>query len=116
MMHATTRKAISRFRARASLDTSFVLKPNKTLFVDQEVWILAEIIAAHTTRGMLDAHLGPKEWICRILLALHDFGYAECSTDEDGNLIFKSTPTLLADAKQKTDKLRDRRYFFSGQL
>jgi hypothetical protein len=117
MMHATTRKTISRFRATASLDTSFVLKSNKTILVDQAVWTAAELIAAHTTRSMLDAHIGPKEWMCRALLALDTLGYAERSTDENGNLIFKSTPTLLTDARLKAGELHDRRHFFSdGQL
>ena len=42
-----------RFRTEARLDASFVLKPNKAILVDQAVWAFAELIAAHTTRGML---------------------------------------------------------------
>jgi hypothetical protein len=114
MMHATTRKAISRFRARARLDTSFVLRPSKTILVDQAVWTLAELLAALTARN---TDIGPKEWMCRTLLALDILGYVERSTDEGGNLIFRSTPELLADAGQKAGELHDRRYFFSdGQL
>jgi hypothetical protein len=117
MMHVTVRKALSRFRAKATLDTSFALKTNKTIVVDEAVWTLAELIAALTTQGKLEAPVGPKEWICWTLLALNTLGYTEHSTDERGNLVFKSTPALLADRGQKSNELYDRQYFFSdGQL
>ena len=113
MMHVTVRKALARFRAKATLDTTFVLKPDKTILADEPVWTTAELIAAHTTSGMLEADVGPKEWICRALLVLNTFGYAELSTDENSNLVFKSRPTLLAKAGQNPGELHDRRYFFS---
>jgi hypothetical protein len=117
MMLARKRKELSRFRASVSFDSSFVLASNRTIFADQAAWAFAEVAAAHTRRGMLDAHLGPKKWICCILLILHELGYAERSIDEGGNLIFKSTPKLLATAGQNSGELHDRRSFFSdGQL
>jgi hypothetical protein len=112
MMHVTVRKALSRFRAKATLDTSFVLKTNKTILVDEAVWTLAEVIAALTTQGKLEVPVGPKEWICWTLSTLSTLGYAEHSTDERGNLVFKSTPALLADRGQKSNELYDRKYFF----
>lgn len=116
-MHVKVRKALSRFRAKATLDTSFVLKANKTIFVDEAVWTFAEITAALTTRGMLDARVGPKVWICWTLSALNAAGFADQSADGNGNLVFRSTPTLLADRGQASNELFDRKYFFSdGQL
>src|SRR4051812_5159138 len=116
-MHLKVRKALSRFRAKATLDTSLVFKANKTIFVDETVWTFAEIIAALTTQGMLDAHVGPKQWICWTLSTLNALGLADQSIDDNGNLVFKSTLTLLADGRQASNELYDRRYFFfDGQL
>jgi hypothetical protein len=93
------------------------IKANKTILVDEAVWTLAQLIAALTTQGKLEPPVGPKEWICWTLSALNTLGYTEHSTDERGNLVFKSTPALLADRGQKSNELYDRKYFFSdGQL
>jgi hypothetical protein len=116
-MHVTVRRALSRFRAKATLDTSFFLKPDKTILVDEAVWTSAEIIAACTARGMRDAHVGPKKWIFWTLGLLIAEGFAQRSIDENGNAVFKSTPALVEDGRRQSVKLYDRRYFFSdGQL
>jgi hypothetical protein len=96
-------------------EDSCVQTRQKTLLVDQAVWTVAELLSAHTERAMLDAHLGPKEWMCRTLITLDDLGYAERSTDENGNLVFKSAPKLLAEVGQKAGELQVRGYIFSGQ-
>jgi hypothetical protein len=116
MMDMTMRKSLSRFRAKATLDTSFFLKPNKTILVDEALWTFAEIIAAGTAQGMRDAHVGPKVWICWILGTLTAEGFAERSIDKNGNCVFKSTPELVEDDRHRSVKLYDRRYFFSDGL